>query len=103
MSHQRNTAGIIASGTTEVWNEAQLDRLLEVISGDPLEDVILVGLATGARIGECLGLLWPNVDEKQHELHITGAVKRFRFDAPKDEKAYTYPPSSFRGTITMCL
>jgi integrase len=69
-------------------NEPQLDRLLEIISGDPYEDIILVALATGARISECLGLLWANIDRDAHELHITGAVKRFRPDPPQDGRAY---------------
>jgi integrase len=71
-----------------VLSEAQFDRLLQVISGDPLEDVVLVGLATGARISECLGLLWANIDHGAHELHITGAVKRFKLDQPQDGRAY---------------
>jgi integrase len=69
-------------------NEPQLDRLLEIISGDPFEDVILVAVATGARISECLGLLWANIDRDTHELHITGAVKRFRPDPAQAGRTY---------------
>jgi hypothetical protein len=28
----------------------------------------------------CLGLLWANIERDVHELHITGAVKRFKLD-----------------------
>lgn len=63
-------------------SEAQLDRLLTAIEGDPLEDVIRVALFTGARIGECLGLLWSNVDYDAQELHINAAVKRAKRGGP---------------------
>ena len=69
-------------------SEPQLDRLLEIISDDPYEDIILVALATGARISECLGLLWANIDRDARELHITGAIKRFRPDPPQEGHAY---------------
>jgi integrase len=69
-------------------SEPQLDRLLEIISGDPYEDIILVAIATGARISECLGLLWANVDRDTRELHITGAVKRFKLEQKQDGRAY---------------
>jgi integrase len=71
-----------------VLTEAQLDRLLEGISGDPLEDVILVALASGARISECLGLLWSNLDDDTQMLHIRGAVKRYRLEHPEGKRSY---------------
>jgi integrase len=71
-----------------VLNDVQLAHLLDIISGHPLEDLILVALATGARIGECLGLLWANIDYDAEELHITGAVKRQRRDTPVGESHY---------------
>jgi integrase len=70
-------------------NEAQLDRLLESISGDPIENVTLVALATGARIGECLGLLWANIDYDAQELHIRGAVKRYPTQDAQGNRTYT--------------
>jgi excisionase family DNA binding protein len=69
--------------------EAQLDRLLDVISGNSLETLVLVALGTGGRISECLGLLWANIDREERLLHITGAIKRRKLDTPQDGKNYT--------------
>jgi integrase len=81
-----------------VLSEGQLDRLLEIISGDPLEDVVKVALSTGARIGECLGLLWANIDYDAKELHITGAVKRYRLDQPQDGTSYAVARDRYTKT-----
>jgi integrase len=69
-------------------NEAQLGKLLDIIAGEPIEDIVLVALATGARIGEVLGLLWSNIDYDANELHITGAVKRNKLDREDGTRAY---------------
>ena len=71
-----------------VLNETQLNRLLETIASHSMEDLILVALATGARISECLGLLWSNIDAETKELHITGAVKRYKLDEPDGKRNY---------------
>lgn len=75
--------------------EAQLNRLLGTIAGDPLEPLILVALGTGARIGECLGLLWSNVLFDEQELHILGALKRRKNPQPKQGKQYILIRESF--------
>jgi integrase len=69
-------------------NDAQLDKLLDIIAGTAIEDIVLVALATGARIGEILGLLWSNIDYQANELHITGAVKRDKLDQKDGTRAY---------------
>lgn len=56
-------------------SDAQLARLLDVLAGDSLEEIVLVALGTGCRISEVLGILWANVDYETEELHITGAIK----------------------------
>lgn len=58
--------------------EAQLDRLLDTIAGDPMEPLIRLALAIGARISELLALLWSDVDEAADELRINGAMKRIK-------------------------
>jgi integrase len=79
-------------------NDAQLDKLLDGIAGDPLEDIVLVALATGARIGECLGLLWANIDYAARELHITGAVKRNKLDQPDGTRPYVIRRAKYTKT-----
>jgi integrase len=81
-----------------VLNDAQLDHLLDTISGHRLEDIVLIALATGARIGEVLGLLWANIDYDARELHITGAVKRNQHEKPGG--GFTYEVIRDRFTKT---
>lgn len=78
--------------------EAQFDRLLEVISGHPIEPLILVALGTGARISECLGLLWGNIDTDAQALHITGAIKRRKRAQPEPGARYELVREPFTKT-----
>jgi integrase len=79
-------------------NEAQLARLLDTISGNPIGSIVLVALGTGARISECLGLLWSNVDEERQELHITGAIKNRRRDELRKGDQYELVREPFTKT-----
>ena len=74
--------------------EPQLDRLLDVISGDTLETLI-ASYSAPARISECLGLLWANIDREEHLQYITGAIKRRKLDTPRDGKNYTTVRDSY--------
>jgi integrase len=71
-----------------VLSDAQLDRLLDVIQGDPLEPLVIIALGTGVRIGEALGILWADIDRDRREIQITGAVKRRKRDQPQDSAKY---------------
>jgi integrase len=79
-------------------NDAQLARLLDTISGDPIEPIVLVALGTGARISEVLGLLWSNVDEERQELHITGAIKNRRREETRKGNQYELVRDAFTKT-----
>lgn len=76
-------------------SDAQLDRLLTAIVGDPLEPLIHIALGTGARIGELLGLLWSNVLYDEQELHILGALKRQRNTEAEKGKRYILVRESY--------
>jgi integrase len=81
-----------------VLTEAQLDKLIKTVAGDPIEPLILIALGTGLRISECLGLLWANVDYEANELHITGAIKRHRSDQDKRGERYILVRESYDKT-----
>ena len=54
----------------------QAEALLEAAQGDPVECFIIVGLTTGLRPGELLGLRWDDVDLDAATLEVTGSLKR---------------------------
>jgi integrase len=57
-------------------NVEQAAMLLEAAEGDPLEAFIVLGLMTGLRPGELLGLRWSDVDLDARTLDVTGSLKR---------------------------
>lgn len=54
----------------------QATSLLEAAKGDPVEAFIVVGLMTGLRPGELLGLRWDDVDLDADTLEVSGSLKR---------------------------
>jgi integrase len=58
------------------YNQAQIDRLLEVSIGDPLEIVILLTLFYGLRRSEVLGLKWDAIDFSERTITIKHTVIR---------------------------
>jgi integrase len=51
-------------------------RLLEAARDDALEGLVVVAVSTGVRLGEALGLQWPDVDLDRRQLRITKALQR---------------------------
>ena len=82
----------------QAWTQDETRTFLDVASGDRLEAVWRLTLATGARRGELLGLQWPDVDDAAatiarqvllgsgyNRMHVrettkTRRVRRVRFD-----------------------
>ena len=58
------------------YNQVQIDRLLEVSKGDPLEVVILLTLFYGLRRSEVLGLKWGAIDFESKTIAISHTVVR---------------------------
>ena len=54
----------------------QAAALLEAVKGDALEAFVVVGLTTGLRPGELLGLRWDGIDLEARTLDVTGSLKR---------------------------
>ena len=56
-------------GRSRVLNQEEQNRLLEACSNDQdLEDLVKMGLLTGARRGELQGLMWEDIDFKEKML-----------------------------------
>jgi integrase len=55
--------------------------------------MIVVGLRTGLRVGEMLGLQWDDVDLRTANLNVRRAVARGRVGLPKNGKERTVPLS----------
>jgi integrase len=62
----------------------QIQRLLGTLA-DPARTIFLVGILTGMRIGEILGLRWQDVDFASGRIHIRQACYRGQMDTPKTQ------------------
>jgi integrase len=61
---------------------AQIPRLLAALR-EPVRSMVLVGLLTGLRVGEILGLRWKDVDFDANEMRVEQACYRGSFGLPK--------------------
>ncbi|MBB6218224.1 integrase [Anaerosolibacter carboniphilus] len=72
-------------------------KFLDAIKGHRLEAAFMLNISTGVRVGELLGLTWPNVDFDENTIRITQTVSRVKnsatgksslqFSTPKTEKS----------------
>ena len=65
-----------------VLSLAQMQVLLDHLR-EPCRTMVLLGLLTGMRIGEILGLRWKDVDLIAGELHVSQAIYRGSLNTPK--------------------
>ena len=54
----------------------EVQQVLSAARGDRLESLFTLGLSTGCRISELLGLQWDRVDLKSGSIHITHQLKK---------------------------
>lgn len=71
-----------------VLSEEEQRLFLEYAKGSPYEDVYLLALSTGMRIGEICALRWQDVDFSHQLLTVNGTLKQFKdtgffIDTPK--------------------
>ena len=71
-----------ASKKKQVLMPDQVARLLALLR-EPVRTMALIGVLTGLRVGEILGLRWQDVDFKQGELRVEQAVYRGSVGSPK--------------------
>jgi integrase len=81
------------------YNEKQIEQLLEISKGGPLEIVIMLTLFYGLRRSEVLGLKWDAIDFEEKTLVIRHTVVRIRktlhkIDNTKNESSHTTFPMS---------
>ena len=82
------------------YNEKQIDQLLDISKGDPLEIVILLTVFYGLRRSEVLGLKWGAIDFENGTVAINHTVvqdyqdfhKRLRKDSTKNESSNSMMP-----------
>lgn len=71
-----------------VLSEEEQMLFLEYAKGSDYEEVYLLALATGMRIGEICALKWPDIDFANQVLTVNGTLKQFKdtgffIDTPK--------------------
>jgi integrase len=81
----------------KIYNEKQIERLLEISKDDPLEIVILLTLFYGLRRSEILGLMWRAIDFDSKTIAIKHTVVRIgkdihKLDRTKNDSSYTTFP-----------
>lgn len=64
------------SNEMKILNESQVSQLLVAVMGRPLEALLNLAVATGARQMELLGLRWSDVDWKNYTLRIERQLNR---------------------------
>ncbi|MEL7564981.1 MAG: tyrosine-type recombinase/integrase [Dehalobacterium sp.] len=58
-----------------VASQEELERIIEGVTGHYLEIPVFLGITTGARLGEILGLSWDSIDLDKGIIRITQALK----------------------------
>jgi integrase len=75
----------------DALTRAQVRRLLEAASGDRLEALFVLAVATGLRQGELLGLEWQDIDLETGSVRVRQALVRrdgdYHRDAPKTDRS----------------
>jgi len=74
-----------------VLNQAQIQALLSILR-EPCRTMVLLGLLTGMRIGEILGLRWQDVDPMSCQLRIRQTIYRGAINTPKTKGSWRILP-----------
>lgn len=74
-----------------ILNHAQIRALLDMLR-EPSRTMVLLGLLTGMRIGEILGLRWQDVDPVACQLRIRQTIYRGAINTPKTKASWRILP-----------
>lgn len=86
-----------------VLDHAQIRPLLDVLR-EPCRTMVLLGLLTGMRVGEILGLRWQDVDLKSRQLRIRQTIVRGSLNTPKTKgsrRLLPLPDAAVRALVIM--
>lgn len=75
-------------------------RLLAILR-EPVRTMVLIGVLTGLRVGEILGLRWQDVDLDRAELRVTQAVYRGYVGSPKTKGSKRTLPLPEAATLAL--
>jgi integrase len=59
-----------------VLSPDETKKLLDAARGEPIEGLVVLAVSTGVRLGEALGLQWPDVDLDRRQLRISKSLQR---------------------------
>ena len=59
-----------------VLSPDETKKLLDAARGEPIEGLVTLAISTGLRLGEALGLQWPDVDLDRRQLRINKSLQR---------------------------
>jgi len=59
-----------------VLSPEETKRLLDAARGDPIEALVVLAVGTGLRLGEALGLKWPDIDLDRRQLRVNKSLQR---------------------------
>lgn len=86
-----------------VLSLAQIQALLQLLR-EPCHTMVLLGLLTGMRIGEILGLRWKDLNLIADELRVSQAIYRGTVNTPKTKgsrRTLPLPPSVVRTLLLL--
>jgi len=82
------------------YSPAEIRKLLAVLT-EPCRTVVSIGVLTGLRIGEILGLRWKRVDLLHCTIEVAETYSSGEFGSPKTKSSYRVIPisSALRGIL----
>jgi integrase len=77
----RNVAALVdpprvSHKDVRVLSPEDTKKLLEAARGEAIEGLVTLAVSTGVRLGEALGLQWPDVDLERRQLRINKSLQR---------------------------
>ena len=90
-----------ASQTVLIYNQKQIENLIRVVKGDPIEFGVITASFYGLRRSEVLGLKWDAIDFENktitirhtvHEVTVDGKTKIVASDTTKTKSSYRSLP-----------
>lgn len=83
----------------EYFDEEEIELLKKAFKGNKFETLVLVGLGTGLRQGELLGLKWQNVHLDEKYIEVTNSIKTvyvFDSEGNKERKTLLSTPKNHK-------